>query len=175
VALLKSATPIERERVIPNHLGKSSGVRRRPHPHAELPQGHHLFVRRIDRVCGLHVDDSVTVWTSRPCKPLTASTSAVPPNSTSAGVARNYSTARSITFRRQFSCSTCHPDGHIDNIVYDIEDDGIGMGPIDNRTLRGINDMAPYKWIGINPSLKRQCGPRWPSSSPGFIPSRPTN
>jgi hypothetical protein len=34
------------------------------------------------------------------------------------------------------------------------------MGPIDNRTLRGINDMAPYKWIGINPSLKRQCGPR---------------
>ena len=65
-----------------------------------------------------------------------------------------------VTFRRQFSCSSCHPDGHIDNIVYDIEDDGIGMGPIDNRTLRGVNDMAPYKWTGINPSLRRQCGPR---------------
>src|SRR5664279_3983149 len=34
------------------------------------------------------------------------------------------------------------------------------MGPVDNRTLRGINEMAPYKWTGINPSLKRQCGAR---------------
>jgi len=58
-----------------------------------------------------------------------------------------------ISFRRQFSCSSCHPDGHIDNIVYDIEDDGLGMGPIDNRTLRGVNDMAPYKWNGVNPAF----------------------
>jgi hypothetical protein len=31
---------------------------------------------------------------------------------------------------------------------------------VDNRTLRGINDTAPFKWTGKNPTLKRQCGAR---------------
>ena len=31
---------------------------------------------------------------------------------------------------------------------------------MDNRTLRGILDTAPFKWEGTNPSLQRQCGPR---------------
>jgi cytochrome c peroxidase len=65
-----------------------------------------------------------------------------------------------ISFHREFSCHTCHPDGHIDGMTYDIEPDGIGRNPVDNRTLRGINDMAPYKWEGLNPTLSRQCGPR---------------
>jgi hypothetical protein len=45
-------------------------------------------------------------------------------------------------------------------LTYDIEPDGIGMSPVDNRTLRGILDTAPFKWEGTNPSLSRQCGPR---------------
>ena len=65
-----------------------------------------------------------------------------------------------ITFRRQFSCHSCHPDGHIDGLTYDIEADGIGISPVDNRTLRGILDTAPFKWEGTNPSLARQCGAR---------------
>ena len=65
-----------------------------------------------------------------------------------------------ITFHHQFSCHTCHPDGHIDGLTYDIEPDGIGFSPVDNRTLRGILDTAPFKWEGTNPNLHRQCGPR---------------
>ena len=42
----------------------------------------------------------------------------------------------------------------------DIEADAIGMKPVDNRTLRGIVDTAPFKWEGTNPTLSRQCGPR---------------
>jgi len=64
------------------------------------------------------------------------------------------------TFHKQFSCHSCHPDGHIDGLTYDIEPDGIGTAPVDNRTLRGVLDTAPFKWEGTNPSLKRQCGPR---------------
>jgi cytochrome c peroxidase len=64
------------------------------------------------------------------------------------------------TFARQFACHSCHPDGHIDGVTYDIEPDGLGVNPVDNRTLRGINDTAPFKWEGTNPTLKRQCGPR---------------
>jgi cytochrome c peroxidase len=53
-----------------------------------------------------------------------------------------------ITFRHQHSCASCHPDGHIDGVTYDIEADGIGVSPVDNRTLRGILDTAPFKWEG---------------------------
>ena len=48
----------------------------------------------------------------------------------------------------------------MDGITYDIEPDGVGVSPVDNRTLRGILDTAPFKWEGTNPSLQRQCGPR---------------
>jgi len=65
-----------------------------------------------------------------------------------------------ICFRRQFSCSSCHPDGHVDGLAYDIEFDGIGVSPVDNRTLRGIVDTAPFKWEGTNPTMRRQCGAR---------------
>jgi cytochrome c peroxidase len=65
-----------------------------------------------------------------------------------------------IAYHRQFSCHSCHPDGHNDGLTYDIEPDGIGISPVDNRTLRGILDTAPFKWEGTNPTLQRQCGPR---------------
>lgn len=65
-----------------------------------------------------------------------------------------------VTFHRQYSCNSCHPDGHVDGMTYDIEADGIGITPVDNRTLRGILDTAPFKWEGTNPSLSRQCGAR---------------
>ncbi|MBS1876218.1 MAG: beta-propeller fold lactonase family protein [Acidobacteria bacterium] len=65
-----------------------------------------------------------------------------------------------VTFHRQYSCNSCHPDGHVDGMTYDIEADGIGVAPVDNRTLRGILDTAPFKWEGTNPSLSRQCGAR---------------
>jgi YVTN family beta-propeller protein len=65
-----------------------------------------------------------------------------------------------MTFARQFSCRGCHPDGHMNGLGFDIEADGIGLSPVDNRTLRGIVDTAPFKWEGTNPSLDFQCGPR---------------
>jgi len=39
-----------------------------------------------------------------------------------------------ITFRRYFSCHTCHPDGHVDRITYDIEPDRIGTDAVDKKT-----------------------------------------
>jgi cytochrome c peroxidase len=48
----------------------------------------------------------------------------------------------------------------VDGLTYDTEPDGIGCDPVDNRTLRGIVDTAPFKWTGKNPSLQRQCGAR---------------
>jgi len=66
-----------------------------------------------------------------------------------------------MTFAWQFSCQSCHPDGHLNGLAMDIEADGIGLRPVDNRTLRGILDTGPFKWEGLNPTMQRQCGPRF--------------
>ena len=68
----------------------------------------------------------------------------------------------SISFQKQLSCNTCHPENHLDGLVYDIvgPEEGIGQNLVDNRTMRGIADTGPYKWSGKNPTLQRQDGPR---------------
>lgn len=65
-----------------------------------------------------------------------------------------------MTSGRQFSCRTCHPEGHTNGLAFDIEADGVGLNPLQVRTLRGIFDTPPFKWAGTNPSLHAQCGPR---------------
>ena len=67
----------------------------------------------------------------------------------------------SITFQGQFSCRSCHPDGHSDGLVWDFEVDGVGKNLLETRSLQGIRDTAPFKWNGKNPDLKTQCGARF--------------
>jgi YVTN family beta-propeller protein len=159
-SLLKKASAYERARVFPNHLGKPAEfvvkyIKTPPTPSGITcsPDGATAFV-----ACKL--DDSVAVVDLHKMEVVDRVDLGGDKELIKTRRGEKLFHSANITFRRQFSCHTCHPDGHIDGIVYDIEDDGIGMGPIDNRSLRGINDMAPYKWTGINPSLKRQCGAR---------------
>jgi DNA-binding beta-propeller fold protein YncE len=65
------------------------------------------------------------------------------------------------TFQGQFSCRSCHPDGHVDGLNYDFDGDGVGDNLLDNRTLQGLAGTWPFKWNGKNPSLSVQCGPRF--------------
>lgn len=66
-----------------------------------------------------------------------------------------------IALQNQFSCRSCHPNGHVDGLQYDLEPDGLGRGVVDNRTLLGIRDTGPFKWNGKNTSLYMQCGIRF--------------
>ena len=70
-------------------------------------------------------------------------------------------TKAAYTFQRQFSCRSCHPDGHVDGLSYDFDGDGIGDNLLDNRSLQGVAGTAPFKWNAKNPSLEIQCGPRF--------------
>jgi cytochrome c peroxidase len=70
-------------------------------------------------------------------------------------------TSSEYTFQHQFSCRSCHPDGHVDGLSYDFDGDGIGDNLLDNRSLQGVAGTAPFKWNGKNPSLEVQCGPRF--------------
>jgi YVTN family beta-propeller protein len=66
-----------------------------------------------------------------------------------------------ISFQKQLSCNTCHPENHLDGLTYDIAiDGGMGRNLVDNRTMRGIAETSPFKWSGKNPTLYRQEGPR---------------
>jgi YVTN family beta-propeller protein len=70
-------------------------------------------------------------------------------------------TQAGFTFQRQFSCRSCHPDGHVDGLSYDFDGNGIGDNLLDNRSLQGVSGTAPFKWTGKNPTLAIQCGPRF--------------
>jgi YVTN family beta-propeller protein len=66
----------------------------------------------------------------------------------------------SYCYQGQFACASCHPSDHVDGLAWNLETPRLGRDRVDNRTLRGIAETAPYKWNGHNPDLITQCGPR---------------
>jgi YVTN family beta-propeller protein len=160
VAMLESATAHELERVFPNHQGKATefvvkhiSTKNSPRGVLFSHDGKSAFVANA-------LDDSLTVIDMDRLEAAARIDLGGPKEITSVRIGERLFHSADITFHRQFSCHSCHPDGHIDGLTYDIEPDGIGVSPVDNRTLRGILDTAPFKWEGTNPSLQRQCGPR---------------
>jgi len=160
LAMLRAASDYDREHVFPNHLGKPTEfvVRHVPTRHSPrgvviTPDGKTAFVANC-------LDDSLTVIDLATFEAAGRIDLGGPGVVTRVRFGERLFHSANVTFHRQFSCHSCHPDGHVDGITYDIEPDGLGASPVDNRTLRGILDTAPFKWEGTNPSLQRQCGPR---------------
>jgi DNA-binding beta-propeller fold protein YncE len=159
-AMLKRATDQERRSIIPNHLGKPTEFVIAHIPVKDSPRG--ILVTSDGRTAFVSnaLDDSVTAIDLESLEVSETVDLGGPKNITQTRWGEKLFHSANITFHRQFSCHTCHPDGHVDGITYDIEPDGIGVGPVDNRSLRGVFDTAPFKWEGTNPTLQRQCGPR---------------
>jgi len=160
ISMLEAASDYEHEHVFPNHLGKPTEfvITHIPTKHSPRgilinPDGKTAFVANA-------LDDSLTVIDLDRLEAVESVDLGGPRVITKVRYGERLFHSANITFRRQFSCHSCHPDGHVDGLTYDIEPDGIGISPVDNRTLRGILDTAPFKWEGTNPSLQRQCGPR---------------
>jgi YVTN family beta-propeller protein len=160
LGIVKGATPKERAEILPNHRGtapqfviKYIRTERTPRGLVTTRNGQLAFV------CN-SLDDSLTVVNLSTFEPVKRIDLGGPKEITRVRFGERLFNDSKITFHNQYSCHSCHPDGHIDSITYDIEGDGIGVSPVDNRTLRGINDTAPFKWEGTNPSLARQCGAR---------------
>jgi hypothetical protein len=160
LAMVTSASDAERRDILPNHLGMSSQfVRQRipvgnnPRGIVFAPDGRFAFVANA-------LADSVTVIETEGFTVVDEILLGGPAEiSETRGGERLFHSADNA-FGQQFSCRSCHPDGHVNGLTFDIEPDGLGMDPVDNRTLRGILDTAPFKWTGTNPTLNRQCGPR---------------
>lgn len=160
LALVTATSDRDRREVLPNYLGTSSrfvvgriAVGTNPRGVVYSPDGRFAYVANTldDSVTVLDADDYTVAATIDLGGPRAVS-------ETRHGEKIFHSAA--ITAGRQFSCRSCHPDGHVNALTFDIEADGIGMHPVDNRSLRGILDTAPFKWEGTNPTLSFQCGPR---------------
>ncbi|MDZ7717399.1 MAG: c-type cytochrome [Balneolaceae bacterium] len=64
------------------------------------------------------------------------------------------------TFQYQYSCYTCHPDGHEDGLTYDMAlKPGIDLTNV--QTLRELPKTSPFKWNGHNVSVYMQDGMRF--------------
>jgi YVTN family beta-propeller protein len=160
LALVESLSAHQREHVLPNHLGYPTEfvIRQLPTGHnpralTVAPDGQKAYVANS-------LEDSITVLDLKKLQVAGKIDLGGPKQITKTRFGERLFHSANVTFHRQFSCNTCHPDGHVDGLTYDIEPDGLGVNPVDNRTLRGILDTAPFKWEGTNPSLSRQCGPR---------------
>jgi len=160
LSVVEAASEYDRQHVLPNHLGKASefvvgeiATLRSPRDIAITPDSRTAYVANA-------LDDSVSVIDLAELKLGERIDLGGPREMTKVRYGENLFHDAKITFRRQFACHSCHPDGHVDGITYDTEPDGIGVDPVDNKTLRGILDTAPFKWSGKNPSFSRQCGPR---------------
>ncbi|MEE9295168.1 MAG: beta-propeller fold lactonase family protein [Phycisphaerae bacterium] len=150
----------QRKHVLPNHLGMSSRfvvkrieVGNNPRGIVFSPDGRFAYVANS-------LDDSVTVIDTGDYTVASKIGLGGPEEITEIRWGERLFHSANITFGQQFSCQSCHPDGHVNGLGFDIEADGIGFGPVDNRTLRGILDTLPFKWEGTNPTLQFQCGPR---------------
>lgn len=63
------------------------------------------------------------------------------------------------TFHNQYSCYTCHPDGSEDGLIYDLVGNGRNLANV--QTLRDLYGTSPFKWMGTNQSVYKQCGMRF--------------
>jgi len=160
LGVLKGASPRERAEVLPEHLGRSAefvvayvATKDAPRGIAVTPDGRTALVAN-------QLDDSLSAIDLATFNEAARIDLGGPQALTKERWGERLFHSANIAFQRQFACASCHPDGHVDGLTYDIEADGIGVSPVDNRTLRGIYDTDPFKWEGTNPSLARQCGAR---------------
>lgn len=160
IGMLQSGTDYDREHIFPNHLGKPTEFVIKHIPTKNSPRGVLIMPDGKTAFTANSLDDSLTVIDLKKLEAVGRIDLGGPKEITKVRYGERLFHSADITFHRQFSCHTCHPDGHVDGLTYDIEPDGLGISPVDNRTLRGIFDTAPFKWEGTNPSLQRQCGPR---------------
>lgn len=160
LSMLEAASPYERQRVFPNHLGKPTEFVKAHIPVDYSPRGVLILKDNRTAFVANALDDSLSVLNLDTLKAVHKIDLGGSKVLTQTRFGERVFHSADVTFHRQFSCHSCHPDGHIDGLTYDIEPDGIGVSPVDNRTLRGILDTAPFKWEGTNPSLQRQCGAR---------------
>ncbi len=142
-----------------NHLGLSSTfvIRRLPtgpNPKglALSPDGKKLFVAE-------RLADRLAIFDTETFEPLDPIDLGGPSRTTVVRKGAQLFSNAAHTFHNQYSCYTCHPDGHEDGLIYDLT--GTGRDLANVQTLRDLPGTSPFKWNGKNVSVYMQCGMRF--------------
>jgi len=101
------------------------------------------------------VDNSVScVDVSDPARPRVVTTVALEdPTHPAVKRGRIAFNSASASTTQTFSCASCHPDGHTDQLLWVLETPVVSMGdqimPRSTMPVRGLRDTAPFHWDGI--------------------------
>jgi YVTN family beta-propeller protein len=142
------------------HLGLSSEHVVARIPTGDNPKGLALSPDGRTLYVAERLADKVSLFSTQSCKPAGEMHLGGPEIVTTLRRGARLFNNATVSFQKQLSCTTCHPESHLDGLTYDIGLDGIGRNLVDNRTMRGIADTGPFKWNGKNPTIHRQEGPR---------------
>jgi YVTN family beta-propeller protein len=136
-----------------NYVERRISVGRNPRGIALSPDGRLLYV--ADRM-----DDSVAVIDTRTEKLIATVALGGAPSPTPLRRGEQVFYSARYAFQGQFSCANCHIDATFDGLQWDLEPDGFGVDPVDNRSIEDLTGTDPFKWNGGNPDLPTECGPR---------------
>ena len=122
LAILAEATDEQRVRILPNHLGASTEFVIKHVPTGISPRG--VLVDGDGRSAFVvnALDDSITVIDIETLEPAETIDLGGPDTITQVRRGERLFHSADIAFQRQFSCHSCHPDGHVDGITYDVEE-----------------------------------------------------
>ena len=115
--VLEAADPKERTDVFPNHLGKATEfvvahitTKDCPRGILVMPDGKTAFVASS-------LDDSLTVIDVPQLKAVERIDLGGPKEITQIRFGERLFHSAKVSFRRQLSCHSCHPDGHVDGVL----------------------------------------------------------
>lgn len=158
--LISRSTP-EMLKVYSNHLGISSQyVQKRIYTGAN-PKG--LALSHDGRLLYVaeNLEDRITVINTESLEIVNTINLGGPKRITVARKGQRLFNNAGHTFQYQYSCFTCHPDGHEDGLLYNMGSKNMGRNVTNTQSLRDIGDTAPYKWTGLNSTVYRQDGIRF--------------
>ena len=158
LALIKN-TPVEKRRQMRSKLSLSSSfiaaripVGWNPYGLAMAADGKKVFVAN-------HLGNSVSVIDTATQRVTSTIPVGSAPQVTSLRRGEILFNSASVCFQKQFSCASCHPEGHTTGLSWDLEDDGLG-NPKNIRSFRGVKGTAPFRWQGEAPLIgAHECGP----------------
>jgi len=132
VDVLKRATPEERAKTLPNHLGVSTEFVSEYLKTGASPRGVVASADGKWAFVANSLDDTLSVYDVATMRAAGVIDLGGPKEVTVTRRGERAFHNADISFRKQFSCHSCHPDGHVDGITYDVEGSDIGVSPVDN-------------------------------------------
>ncbi|MFZ2341266.1 MAG: YncE family protein [Bacteroidales bacterium] len=144
-----------------NHLGTSSHFVTRRIPTGANPKGMAMSPDGSKLYVAEHLEDRIAVINTISLKTEGSVDLGGPRRVTVARKGQRLLNNSKGTFQSQYTCFTCHPDGHEDGLVYNMASKDMGRNLANTQSLRDIGETAPYKWNGVNHTIYKQDGMRF--------------